>query len=279
MALSIVDLYRKILPKTNCRDCGFQTCLAFASMVVSERVPLRKCPHLAGDLVAQAQAELDEQYAQGKWTKRDPAADALKWARERASSMALVDIAGRIGGRVRDESGFVVVEIPYFNDTVRISDEGITRQDHTPLNRWEQVFIYNHMAQGGKALPSGKWKALEEIPNTVSKLVSMRDQVETPLLERFNGRTTELRQAALAVGGKEAGDTERRADLEILFNPLPRVPVLLLFWDEVPGEPFGAKVKLLFDTTVTEHLDIESIIFLSERLRQVLCEAANSTPV
>jgi hypothetical protein len=29
--------------------------------------------------------------------------------------------------------------------------------------------------------------------------------------------------------------------------------------------------KLLFDETIIEHLDIESIIFLSERLRQLLC--------
>ena len=32
-------------------------------------------------------------------------------------------------------------------------------------------------------------------------------------------------------------------------------------------------LKLLFDETVTEHLDIESIVFLSERLRQLLCGA------
>ena len=32
------------------------------------------------------------------------------------------------------------------------------------------------------------------------------------------------------------------------------------------------RIKLLFDKTATEHLDIESILFLSERLRQLLCE-------
>lgn len=37
MALSVVDLYKNVLPKTNCGDCGFPTCLAFASMVVSEK--------------------------------------------------------------------------------------------------------------------------------------------------------------------------------------------------------------------------------------------------
>ncbi len=30
--------------------------------------------------------------------------------------------------------------------------------------------------------------------------------------------------------------------------------------------------KLLFDESIIDHLDVESILFLSERLRQMLCE-------
>jgi len=35
MPLSVMDLVRDILPKTNCGDCGFATCLVFASIGVS----------------------------------------------------------------------------------------------------------------------------------------------------------------------------------------------------------------------------------------------------
>jgi hypothetical protein len=61
------------------------------------------------------------------------------------------------------------------------------------------------------------------------------------------------------------------ADVALLFRPLPRIPILLLFWDQDEAERFDARVKLLFDETIVEHLDIESILFLSERLRQLLC--------
>jgi hypothetical protein len=61
------------------------------------------------------------------------------------------------------------------------------------------------------------------------------------------------------------------ADAAFVFTPLPRVPVALLFWDEDPAEGFSAEVSLLFDETVLEHLDIESILFLSERLQELLC--------
>jgi|GEM_PF-4594303 len=79
MALSVVDLYRDVLPKTNCGDCGFTTCLAFASQVVSEKLDLGLCPHVPADLLEQSKAELAEQYREGRWTKRDMAADALQW--------------------------------------------------------------------------------------------------------------------------------------------------------------------------------------------------------
>jgi hypothetical protein len=60
-------------------------------------------------------------------------------------------------------------------------------------------------------------------------------------------------------------------DVALQFQALPRIPVMLLFWDDDPEEGYGARVKLLFDETIVDHLDIESIMFLSERIRQLLC--------
>lgn len=46
MALSGLDIY-KLLPKTNCRECGFATCLAFAMQIAKKAVSLDKCPYLS----------------------------------------------------------------------------------------------------------------------------------------------------------------------------------------------------------------------------------------
>ncbi len=274
MALSVVDLYKSILPRTNCKDCGFPTCLAFAGMVVSEKLPLKNCPHIAPDLLEKSQKELDEQYATGKWLKKDMAKDALIWAKERSASMSIPDLPERIGGEVTGDAENPVLKLPYFRTFIFIGKEGISGADGLTLNRWEQVFIYNHIAQGGKAVPTGKWKGLEEIPNTVSKMKSMKSHVEEPLVKRFQGRTEELREAAVKLGGKDMSREIPSAEIVFLFRPLPKLPVLLLFWDQEEG--FEAKAKLLFDETITEHLDIESIMFLSERLRQLLCETSLS---
>jgi hypothetical protein len=272
MPLSVVDLYSKVLPRTNCRDCGHPTCLAFASMVVSEQLPLKNCPHLSPETVARYQQILDAQHAEGKWTKKDMAADALQWARERSASMRLEDLPGRIGGRlVQTAEGKTALELPYFSDTVVIQADGIYKKGGATLNRWEQVFIYNHLAQGGSTLPDEDWRGLEQIPNTVSKIKSMQRHVEAPLVERFQGRLKDLAQAASRLGGTDISGRMASADAAFQFKPLPRIPLLLLFWDKDPADGLEASVKLLFDATITDHLDIESILFLSERLRQLLC--------
>jgi hypothetical protein len=272
MSLSVVDLYRNILPKTNCGDCGHPTCLAFASMVVSEKLPLNTCPHIDPHKLAAAQAELDAQHAAGKWTKRDMAEDALQWARQRAASMKLDDLQERIGGRLSKRDGQRVLELPYFTDAVFIKPGTIARRNGDPLNRWEQVFIFNHLAQGGRRLPTGKWKGLVELPNTVSKIKSMKTHVEAPLIETFAGRSGRLREAGLAIGGRDVAGKEMQADVALLFHPLPRIPVMLLFWDADPQEGYPAEVKLLFDETIVDHLDIESIMFLSERIKDMLMD-------
>jgi len=46
MAFSGLDIY-KLLPKTNCRECGFATCLAFAMQLAKKTVSIEQCPYLS----------------------------------------------------------------------------------------------------------------------------------------------------------------------------------------------------------------------------------------
>jgi len=48
MALSGLDIY-KLLPRTNCRECGFATCLAFAMQLAKKAVGIDKCPYLSDE--------------------------------------------------------------------------------------------------------------------------------------------------------------------------------------------------------------------------------------
>jgi acetyl-CoA decarbonylase/synthase, CODH/ACS complex subunit gamma len=46
MALSGIQIY-KMLPQTNCKECGFPTCLAFAMKLAAKQVELGACPYVS----------------------------------------------------------------------------------------------------------------------------------------------------------------------------------------------------------------------------------------
>jgi len=48
MALKPLDIF-KILPKTNCKECGYPTCLAFAMQIAMGKEELKKCPYVSED--------------------------------------------------------------------------------------------------------------------------------------------------------------------------------------------------------------------------------------
>ena len=57
MALSGLDIY-KLLPKTNCRQCGLATCLAFAMQLAKKTITIEKCPFISAQakIILEAQA-------------------------------------------------------------------------------------------------------------------------------------------------------------------------------------------------------------------------------
>jgi acetyl-CoA decarbonylase/synthase complex subunit gamma len=46
MALSGIQIY-KLLPQTNCKECGFPTCLAFAMKLAAKQIELSACPYVS----------------------------------------------------------------------------------------------------------------------------------------------------------------------------------------------------------------------------------------
>ena len=43
-----IEIY-KYLPKLDCKKCGYQSCLSFATMLVKDEVNINRCVHLKGN--------------------------------------------------------------------------------------------------------------------------------------------------------------------------------------------------------------------------------------
>ncbi len=55
MALTGIEIF-KLLPKTNCQECGVPTCLAFAMKLAAGQAELDACPYVS----AEAREKLEE---------------------------------------------------------------------------------------------------------------------------------------------------------------------------------------------------------------------------
>ena len=51
MAVKGLDIF-KLSPKTNCKECGIPTCMAFCMKVAQGALPIEKCPHMSPEALA-----------------------------------------------------------------------------------------------------------------------------------------------------------------------------------------------------------------------------------
>ncbi len=56
MALKPLDIF-KLLPKTNCKECGYPTCLAFAMQIAIGKAELAQCPYVSEEAKKQLASE------------------------------------------------------------------------------------------------------------------------------------------------------------------------------------------------------------------------------
>jgi len=82
----------------------------------------------------------------------------------------------------------------------------------------------------------------------------MIEQVETPLIQRFRGKTAELKAAAAAIGGEDHTNQRESSGLNFYFQPPPNERLPLHAGDSFSRRSCATMAK-------------------SERLRQLLCEA------
>jgi Domain of unknown function (DUF3786)/Putative Fe-S cluster len=268
MKISALQLF-KSLPRTNCGECGIPTCLAFATQVVVEGTDLSGCPYLSPE--AQALAEtITMQQQNGVGRKRDNFAIALNFLEEKVAPLDFAALAAGLGADYGEENGRPYLKIRYFGREVKVFKDEVRYPPGIEENPWDAILLYNYIASQGQRPPCGEWIKFQGLPNSVSKTKTLL-RLQKQLAEAFNGKIALLRQKALEMGGKPV-TVAQDADLQFLFQPLPRLPLLLVFHDAEPEENFEAEAHFLFDAQVMDYLDLESLLFLVERLLDQLME-------
>jgi len=256
--LNVFDIL-KLIPKTNCRKCGYPTCMAFAVGIVNGETKLSTCPFLKGT------SDLETH-------KTIPSEQGL--LRELQAKIKTTDLKKKtkdLGVDFIEKKGYFTIKIPYINREIIITNNDIKDTDNKEIDPRDAILLYNYIFFGGKGNLSGEWIGMESMPNSISKVKTLKRYTEDKLALFFSRKLQDFRSRVTGINGLITEPCE--AHLCFIIKVLPKIPIKVHFWDLDEEEGFTASVKVLYDRRSMDFLDIESLVFASERMAEMLIES------
>lgn len=248
-------------PRNNCGKCGYLTCLAFSAAVSKTGEDPAKCPFIDKRELPKMSPVADSMEDIGK--EHDLA--LIKHLKEKIANLTFLEIAPRLGITLTAGTTDTLSFKYLGQETVVNKIEGITIEAHEPEDPRDQILLYNYIHASGGRKPAGNWLGLESLPNSISKIKTLARYGEEPIAELFSNIPPEtIIKACQRLDAVPIHESS--ATIALTFPVLPMLPLQLLFWEAEPEDGFTAKVKILFDEHVMDFLDLESLVFTTERL-------------
>lgn len=235
-----LDVYAT-LPKTNCGKCPERTCLAFASALVRGGRKAAECPQLDGEAAAAIAAHLES---------RKPAYHEQEAELQRLrAGLAAVDFAAaaeRLGATVVD--GRLAVKA-LGRDFLIDAAGGIASDCHTHPGLAIPLLRYVLYSRGGR--PAGNWLPFRELEGAAGRGLHFEQMCEKPLKRLVDAHTPVLKDLIDIFSGERSVDLFG-SDVSLVLYPLPRIPVLICYWE--PEDDMASSLSVFFDATATDHL-------------------------
>ena len=249
---SPLEIY-KLLPKSNCKQCQLQTCLAFAGAVIKGQKRLKECPHLDKNLIEQLDGKI-EKHA----TLEEQQAKFLEQLKKEISGIDFSSSTERLGASLSGEK----LTIKCLNKNFIIDTNGnITSDCH--INSWITVPLLNYVLHGKGLEFSGNWLPLRELRNGMQWNPLFEQRCEKPLKQLADKHMELFDDMLLVFGGKPA-EVSFTSDISLILYPLPKVPILICYCK--PEEDLESKLNIFFDSTAEDNVTIESLYYLGAGL-------------
>jgi len=184
--------------------------------------------------------------------------------KEKIHPFSLKDLAPQLGATSQEASPNTIC-FRYLGQEVVLSKTTLLIDGQEPEDPRDQILLYNYVFGQAKRPPTNDWIGMESLPNSVSKIKTLRTYCENRLANLLAELPeAPIREAINHLGGVTTDNPS--AKLAAIVPVLPRLPLCLLFWEAAPEDSFAAQVKVLFDRHVLSILDLESLVFSAERL-------------
>lgn len=243
----------KVLDKSNCRECGHPTCLAFAAAVARGQKQLDECPRLGTDVIekfggrTQKENEIEQDVENN-----------IEIMKEKIRSTDLSSIAKRL-------------DVPFSNNSLTVKvcgknvyvngDGSFSSEIH--LHQWIIGPIFNYIFYSSGLDPKGEWISLRELKNGKSWYDFFVQRCEKPLKKVADTYPDLFHDMLHLFNGKQV-ENHYQSDISLVLYPLPKVPILICYWKPEDGLESG--LNIFFDSTASDNLEVDYIYVLATGL-------------
>lgn len=244
------------LDKSNCRECGEKTCLAFAGAVFTGHRDLKSCPRLDAHIIQQFSGSQPDQ----------PSPEELRYEyleilKKEISKTDLAEAAQRIGAEYRNGSLYLKILGKHFSvDKIG----SISTEIH--VNPWVAIPFLNYVLYGKGKTPSGNWVSYRELKNGKERYSLFKKRCEEAI-KRIADIYTDLFDDLVHIfDGQKVAD-QFESDISVVLYPLPKVPIMICYW-QTEGD-LASSLNLYFDETADQNLDSDAVYTLAAGLTQM----------
>lgn len=251
-----LELY-KLLPRTNCGDCGISTCLAFAAAVIKQEKRLADCPHLDKGIIVRFEGNIERQV-----NIEGIREETLKDLKEKIRKIDIISRAEQLGAR---STGRTLV-IKCLGKDFEVDSQGtVMSQCHT--HAWFSIPLLHYILFSQGAEPAGRWVPFRELEQGKTWNPLFERRCEQPL--KFIADTHgELFEDLIRLFSGTSSHNAFNADVSVVLYPLPKVPILICYWR--PEDDLESRLHLFFDDTAEKNLPAESLFTLGTGIVRML---------
>jgi len=257
---SYLELLKR-LPKTNCKECGLESCLLFALKVSAGEWDISKCPYLPKEELA---GRVEERITFNQLLEN------LKELKDKFKRLNLREVAYNLGARVEQN----LAVLPYLDDEVLIELDAngyplsLKSQKGFELDPRDEILLMNYFLYNGNKPLSQEFVGLESFPHSLSKVATLKRYAEEPLARLFDEKREAVLEALKSF--KISQLRVSNSGVSFIVYALPRVPLMVNYWAGDPEEGLSSYCKVLYDASAISYLDLECLVFLAERLAEKL---------
>ncbi len=251
----------KVLEKSNCRECGEKTCLAFAGAVFCGTRRINECPRANSAVLAQFTSTSDERSSQ-----ENDLETYIVELKKQAMQVDFAKTAARIGAQVHGE----MLQVKILGKLFGIRKNGSFSTD-LHLIPWVVIPLLHYVLNCKGVKVSGQWVSYRELPGGKEKYALFKKQGED-VLRQLADRYAGFFDDVLHMFEGRAVEKQYEADVSVVLQLFPLVPIMICYWK--PDEGLASSLYIFFDKSAGDNIGAESAFSLGTGLVQMLKKLA-----